>query len=506
MAMTVDGPCYFRGPHDHEWQRIRPGQTLKHEDSIRTTDNGYLILSWSAENLIMVKPNSGMRVLHVQHGMTQIVLQLHNSEVLVSARDSGLLEIQSRQGSMIVNHGEASIVCRENYDLIRSLKGETAFRITDSAEDCRIPENYGLQINADKTCLPLTMFDPESEYESFRRFAAWLKRFDRLHRQHSTEVPFRLDSIRINDQFLSNMNKEEQYHVLETRDGRIPAKIHLQVKITPYPGPADRFELNLGKDLFYAMREGRDGYHEVIFTPPSIPEFLLSIQMVDRLERRISIFKAGLIVENKRLREQKARQFCREMSDAFSRRDQLWLRTRVSREYRDWQGNTWYDFFNMSDDTLRRYRDIRLTLHPFRFEVRDGMTLVHLNYRLSALTPDWNFRYEDRGSEIITLKQEEGQLRLYSKTAGMFFNRLKVAIDLRQGVLRGRITDERTRRPIAGASVTLRGTRFRATSDSMGEYIICNVPPGSYDLRFYKNGYGELTATRITLKPAGEQF
>ncbi len=328
-----------------------------------------------------------------------------------------------------------------------------------------------------------------------------------IHRRVSREVDFNIDSVRINDIYLSSLGKDDNgFYIISTRDGRIPASLHLQLKITPYPRPEDRFELYLGKDLVYALREGRDGYHEVNFAPPSMPDVLINIQAVDSLERRISVFKAGLALENKRIREQKARQFCKSLSDAFSRRDHIWLRNGVSRDYRDWQGNTWFDFVNMSEETLRRYRDVRLTLHPFRFEVIGGNTVVHLNYRLSALTADWNFRYEDLGSEVITLRPEDGEMRLYSKTAGMFFNRLKVAVDLRQGIVRGRITDERTKRPVSGVSVTVRNTSYQTTTDSMGEYVIYNMSPGTYYLRFYKNGYGELTATRVAVKPAGEQF
>lgn len=507
MVMVVDGPSYFRSPNNSDWQRIKQGQTIKHGESVRTTEHGYLILTWAAENMIMLKPFSGLRVMHSANGMAQLTLQLHNAEILVSARDSGLIELESRHGTLTVNHGEASIISNTNQEIIRSIKGQTAFRINGNVEPTLIPEHYSLQLNSDGSEQPMSMFDPAAEYESFKRFTRYLKRFDNLHQMHSIEVPYQIDSVKMNNIFISNMLQEEnQFYILETADGKIPTRLHLQLKITPYPSPADRFELNLGKDLVYALREGRDGYHEVIFAPPSIPEFIMAIQKVDSLNRRVSVFKAGFVVENLRLREQKARQFCKELSDAFSRRDQVWLRTHVSRDYRDWQGNTWYDFFNMADDTLRRYRDVRLTLHPFSFEVRDGMTIVRLNYRLSALTGDWNFRFEDRGSETFSLRHEDGQLRLYSKVAGMFFNRMKVAVDLRQGVLRGRITDERTRRPVAGVSITIRGTSFKATSDSMGEYVIYNVPPGSYDLKFFKNGYGELTATRVTLKPAGEQF
>jgi len=408
---------------------------------------------------------------------------------------------------LMVNHGESTFISKPEYEIISAVKGQAAFRLTGNSEATLVPESYSLKINADGGETPLTRFNPQSEYDSFRRFDKWLQRFDGIHSQLSQDTVYQIDSVRINDNYLNSLRQDENgFYIIAGKDGRIPASLHLQLKITPYPKASERFELYLGKDLVYALREGRDGYHEVNFAPPSMPEVLLGIHVVDSLDRRVNIFKAGLALENKRFREQRARQFCKNLSDAFSRRNHIWLRSCVSRDYRDWQGNTWFDFINMSEDTLRRYRDVRLTLQPFRFEVRNGMTIVHLNYRLSALTSDWSFRYEDRGSEIITLKPEEGEMRLYSKTAGMFFNRLKVAIDLRQGIIRGRVTDERTKRPVSGVSVTVRNTRYHTTTDSMGEYVIYNMSPGTYDLRFFKNGFGELTATRVTVKPAGEQF
>ncbi|PKL51001.1 MAG: hypothetical protein CVV42_01485 [Candidatus Riflebacteria bacterium HGW-Riflebacteria-2] len=506
-VMMVDGPCFHRSMHDANWQPIEQGQSLRHNDSVRTGSHGYMILAWAAGNMVMVKPSSGIRVSMQPQAIPPLSLQLHRAEVMLSARDSGLIEITGRHGVLMVNHGESSFISNPEHEIIRAVKGQAAFRLTGDAEPTMIPESYSLKINADGSAMPLAMFNSQSEYDSFRRFDSWLRRFASIHHQVSREIEYNIDSVRINDSYLSNLGKDENgFYIISSRDGRIPASLHLQLKITPYPKPEDRFELYLGKDLVYALREGRDGYHEVNFAPPSMPDVLLSVQTVDSLDRRISIFKAGLSLENKRIREAKARQFCKNLSDAFSRRDHIALRTSVSRDYRDWQGNTWFDFVNMSEDTLRSYRDVRLTLHPFRFEVRDGNTLVHLNYRMSALTADWNFRYEDRGSEVITLRPEDGEMRLFSKTAGMFFNRLKVAVDLRQGIIRGRITDERTKRPVSGVSVTVRNTSYQTTTDSMGEYVIYNLNPGTYDLRFHKNGYGELTATRVTVKPAGEQF
>lgn len=506
MAMMCDGPVYFCKPGDRSWQRMVQGQTIADGYSVRTAAHGYLIMSWGAGNIVMVKPESGLRIVMQPAALVQMVMQLHRAEVMISARDSGLIETEGQHGVLMVNHGDCSIISNEEGEWVRSVKGQSAFRLNGSAEPTAVPESYCLAIAADGKEMPLAMFDPASEYESFRRFATWLQRFDSLHRNNSSEVPFTIDSVKVNGEFVSNLSQENGLHVLSSADGRLPESILLQLKITPYPAPAHRFELSFGKDLVYALREGRDGFFEVNFPIPSFPEFVATIHQVDSLERRVRVFSAGFTFASRRAFEDQARRFCREFSDAFARKDQIWLRTAVSRDFRDWQGNSWFDFNTMADDTLRRYRDVRLTLHPFRFERQDGMTLVSVNYRLSALTSTWNFRYEDRGSEVLTLKAEDGRLKLFSKVSGMFFNRLKVAVDLRQGILKGRVTDERTRRPLSGVNVSVRGTSYQTTTDSMGEYVIYNLPPGKYDIRFVKNGYGELTATTVTLKPAGEQF
>jgi hypothetical protein len=160
----------------------------------------------------------------------------------------------------------------------------------------------------------------------------------------------------------------------------------------------------------------------------------------------------------------------------------------------------------MIEDTLRTYRDIRLFIHPFRFEFIDKKILVHLNYRLSALNSDWTFRFEDRGTDVLTLKPEDGFYRITAKISGLLFKRMSVATDLRMGLLKGRIIDELGKRPLSGVQVILANTKYKTTTNSMGEYVFYNIPPGTYDIKFQKNGYGELTATKITVKAAGEQF
>jgi hypothetical protein len=505
--LSSDGPVYYRNYNESVWNQVKQHQSFMHGDSLRTGNNGYAILAWSADNLILLKPGSSVRFTIHPDKLPQMCIQIYKARVMVSAYDSGLIEIEGRHCNLAVNHGETSIHSNEKQEIIRALRGQANCRLSGAATREIIPESYSLKIDANGKKRPLTMFDPASEYESFRRFSTWLNRFNQLHKSTSLEIPFKIYSVKINDKFLANVpTNKEGFYVLDSGEDKILKKVHLKFKIAPYPSVKNRFELYLSKNLVYPVREGSDGFHEVVFPVPSIPEFLLAIQMVDSQQRRVRIFKAGFSVHNRRSKKMIARRFCHDFSRAMSRRDHIWLREHIARDYRDWQGNTYYDFIKMFADILRDYTDIRFALHPFRYEFHNNRIIVHLNYRLSALSRDWSIRYEDRGSEIFTLVYENEQWRLLSKVSGMMFSRLKVAVDLRMGVLKGRVTDERTNRPLDRVRVTIPGTQYNTETDSMGEYIFYNVPPGEYDLKFFKNGYGELTATKVDVNPSGEQF
>ena len=502
-----DGPVYYKAFNSQKWTRALQHQTFKHGDSLRTGNHGYAVISWSADNLLFIKPKSGIRFIIQPEKIPQVAVQIHEATIMISARESGLLEIEGKHGSLVVNHGETTIQSNKNHEIIRAVKGQAAFRLTGNADPTVIPEASFLKIDPQGKEFPLANFDPQVEYDSFRRFSNWLNRFTALHQKTSLEIPFALDAVRINDQFLSNMEIDQNgFYIIDNGDGKIPEQIHLQFKITPYPRPEDRFELYVNKDLAYAIREGSFGYHEIVFTPPSIPEFFIAIHSVDSLGRKVRIFKSRFTVLNQQKKRAIARNFIKELEQAVSRRNQTWLRDNISRDYRDWQGNSYFDFIRMMEDTLRTYRDIRLNFHPFKFIFRDKKILIHGNYRLTALTNNWTFRYENLGTDILTIQLEKGSWKLRSKTAGLFFQQMDIAADLRLGLIKGRITDERTQRPLPGVTVQISGTNYQKRTDSMGEYRFYNIPPGEYSLQFYKNGYGKITATKVTVRPSGEQF
>ena len=506
IVAMCDGPVYFCPSGERSWQPVKNGQTVMHGDSLRTLSNGYIALSWDAKNMVLVKPNSGIRVMIFPEGKNyKLQLQLFTAEIMLSARDSAQMVTESRFGTSLVTLGDCSIISNDNQEIIRSAKGQTLFKQTLDGNEITVPEGYVLEMEPSGAAKPLCQFNIATEYENYKRFDNWLKRFEQQHQKRlPSEIFYKIDSVKINGEFLSNMQHENGLYQIETADKRIPKNILFQFKLTPLPPPQQRFEVSLGKDLVYAVREGRDNYYEVNFALPSIPEFFVTINQLDNINRRVRIFNAGFSVYNKRLAELKAREFCKQMSEAVSKRDQLWFRKYVAKDFRDFQGNTWTDFSLVCQTIMRNYRDIRLMIHPFRFEFRKGETLVHVNYRLTALTGNWRYRYDDKGSDIYTLKAEEGVWKLRSKVSGMFFNRMKTTIDLRKAVLRGRVVDERTGSPIEGVKVTVGGTDLKAVTDSMGEYVIYNVEPGRYNIYFTKNGYGNLTAASVTLSPAGE--
>jgi len=55
------------------------------------------------------------------------------------------------------------------------------------------------------------------------------------------------------------------------------------------------------------------------------------------------------------------------------------------------------------------------------------------------------------------------------------------------GQLRGRVTDEKTGRPISGARVTIQGRSD--TTDQAGNYVVTDVPLGRYQVSVTRRGY-----------------
>ena len=60
------------------------------------------------------------------------------------------------------------------------------------------------------------------------------------------------------------------------------------------------------------------------------------------------------------------------------------------------------------------------------------------------------------------------------------------------GTIRGRVTDGGTGRPITDASVTLTGTRLGAVTNSAGDFVMLQVPSGTYEVGARRLGYSRI--------------
>jgi len=508
VLIFSDGPVYVNHSGQAGWKRVAQRQVFIDGDGIRTGPHGYAVISWSTDNLLLLKPGSGIRFTLKPVGTTpRLSVRVHAASLFVAARESQSVEIEGRHGNLWVNSGEATYLSNETCDQLRAVRGKAEYRPTGAAEPTGVSEGYGIDIDQHGRISALTAYDMRREYDDWRRFNTWLRNFDMLHRKLSTEIAYRVDTVLINDRFVGTMETDQDgYRIIDPGAEAAPRTLHVKLKLTPYPRPTDRFELYINKDLIYALREGRDGFFEVKIPTPTFPELFATIHYIDSLGRRDRVFHERFVIYNRHRKTDEIRGFLQQLSMAMARRDNIFLRDHVSREYRDGFGNSWFDFVKMFDDSLREYRDIRLILHPHTFKFKGEQVLVNMNYRLSALTGNWTWRYEDAGSELMTLAFENGEWRIRSKAKGLFFQRMKVAVDLRLGILRGRVTDERSGSPIVGATVKIRQRGSKTLTDSMGEYIIYNIPAGTYDMEISKNGYGTLTATRVEVAPTGQRY
>jgi len=61
------------------------------------------------------------------------------------------------------------------------------------------------------------------------------------------------------------------------------------------------------------------------------------------------------------------------------------------------------------------------------------------------------------------------------------------------GKIVGKITDKSTGEPLIGANIILSGTSMGASTDEAGDYIIINIPPGTYNLDVIYIGYATTT-------------
>ena len=71
------------------------------------------------------------------------------------------------------------------------------------------------------------------------------------------------------------------------------------------------------------------------------------------------------------------------------------------------------------------------------------------------------------------------------------------------GDLSGKVYDETTNELLVGAFVQIEGTAFSATTNSLGKYLIEDIPPGNYDVTASFDGYGPKTNFEVEVPSGG---
>ena len=67
------------------------------------------------------------------------------------------------------------------------------------------------------------------------------------------------------------------------------------------------------------------------------------------------------------------------------------------------------------------------------------------------------------------------------------------------GKLVGKIMDKDTGNPLIGCNVIIEDTYMGTSSNELGEYILLNIPPGNYNVRFEMIGYKRVINDGVTI-------
>ena len=105
-------------------------------------------------------------------------------------------------------------------------------------------------------------------------------------------------------------------------------------------------------------------------------------------------------------------------------------------------------------------------------------------------------------------------LKLYTRTilkvmiwiTAMLFLLLQAARAEPVGTLTGVVTNGETQQPLLGVNVILMDTQMGAATHEQGEFIIQNVPVGTYSLAFHFIGFEKIVRTDVIVRPGGNVY
>jgi hypothetical protein len=73
--------------------------------------------------------------------------------------------------------------------------------------------------------------------------------------------------------------------------------------------------------------------------------------------------------------------------------------------------------------------------------------------------------------------------------------------DVEAGQLKGKLIDQTTRQPLIFANMMIEGIDTGAATDTTGVYVIKDVTPGIYNIRYQMMGYETRLANQVIVNP-----
>ncbi len=148
-------------------------------------------------------------------------------------------------------------------------------------------------------------------------------------------------------------------------------------------------------------------------------------------------------------------------------------------------------------------REIKVSVNALNISLEQALQIIEKKTNFKFVFFEENLPLKEKATVIVDDESLYNILEVFAKDYGLSFNRINDQIVVRKnygqtenlvtaietGSVRGKITDSKTKEPVVGASVLVKGTTHGTSTNMSGNYTIDNLSAGKHTLVVSSVGY-----------------